>query len=267
MKLLKYELKIKLKGLILWSLGILLLFLSGSMEFEGIANANSESINVVLNYYPKIVLALMGITESIDFSVLDGYTWVLGYFGTLIGAFYAINLGNSIVNREFIDKTFEFLFTKPKKRGYILGIKILSGFICLTGFSIITFLGSVLIMNPVDKNINITNLMFLSCLGTFFTSILFYAISIFVSTLFKKRALNTKILNCFFLITFILGGVYDVIKNGEIIRYFSPLRYFLYDDALKGHLNIIFIIITIILNSILLLFSYKNFEKRDLTEI
>ncbi len=267
MKILKYELKIKRKALLFWSIGLILLYVAGSMEFEGIAGANSESIDVIFNYYPPIVLSLMGITEAIDFSSLNGYTWVLGYYGTVMASFYAITLGASVVNRELIDKTFEFLFTKPRKRTYILGMKILSGFLCLTAFSFINLVGSILIMNPVDKNLDISNLMILSSIGTYVTSVLFYAISLFVTTRMKKRSTSSKILNLFFLFTFVLGGVYDVTTNGEILRFFTPLRYFLYQDASANTINMWFVLIALALIMTLMVLAYKTFNKRDLTEI
>ncbi|ONI43061.1 hypothetical protein AN639_11415 [Candidatus Epulonipiscium fishelsonii] len=265
--MLKYELKIKYKAFTFWSIGLILLFIAGSMEFEGISGANSESIEVVLNYYPPIILSLMGITEAIDFSYLDGYTWVLGYFGTVIASFYAITLGLSIVNREFIDKTFEFLFTKPRKRKYILSIKIFSGFICLTAFSLINLFSSTLIMNPLDENIDISNLMFLSSIGTYIVSLLFYAISIFVSVLVKNRRQSSKIINLFFLFSFVLGGIYDVTENAEILRFFTPLRYFLYEEANVGVISVWFLLISFVLSVFLIAMAYKSFNKRDLTEI
>lgn len=267
MKLLNYELKIKRKAFLFWSIGLILLFAAGSMEFEGISGANGESIDMIFNYYPAIVLSLMGITEAIDFSALDGYTWVLGYYGTVLASFYAISLGASVINRELIDKTFEFLFTKPRKRAYLLSVKIASGALCLTAFSLINLAASILIMNPVDETMDITNLMVLSSAGTYITSLLFYAISLFVTAYMKKRSTSSKILNIFFLFTFVLGGVYDVTTNGEIMRLFTPLRYFLYQDASAGSINPWFVAISLALIAVFVTGAYKSFDKRDLTEI
>ncbi|OON98374.1 MAG: hypothetical protein ATN35_05400 [Epulopiscium sp. Nele67-Bin004] len=267
MQILKYELKIRLKPFILWCIALILLFVSGSMEFEGIAGANSESINVILNYYPPIVLALMGITESIDFVHLEGYVWVLGYMSTVIASFYALTLGSSVVNRELIDKTFEFLFTKPKKRTYILSIKVLSGILYLTGFSLLNFTCSLFMMNPLDANIDISNLMFLSSVGTYVTSLVFFVIAICISILVKKHEQSSKIINLFFLISFILGGIYDVVDNANILRIFTPLRYFLYKDAQGGNISISFILFSGMIIIVLMTIAYSFFKKRDLTEI
>lgn len=143
----------------------------------------------------------------------------------------------------------------------------MSGFLCLTAFSIINLVASTLIMNPVDKNSDISNLMILSSVGTYVTSILFYAISLFVTTRMKKRSMSSKVLNLFFLFTFVLGGVYDATTNGEILRFFTPLRYFLYQDASVGLINIWFVLISLVLMMTLMVLTYKSFDKRDLTEI
>lgn len=267
MEILKYELKIRYKALICWSIGLSLLFIAGSMEFEGLAGANSESIDVVLNYYPPIVLALMGITEAIDFSTLEGYVWVLGYFGTIIAAFYAITLGVSVVNRELIDKTFEFLFTKPVKRKYILSIKIIAGVLCLTLFSIINCLVSTLVMNPLDSNIDISHLMFISSLGTYIISLLFYTFSIFISAIMKQQGKGSKIINICFLVAFVLGSVYDVVEKSDLLRFFTPFRYFLYEEVSTGTTNSFFLGIPVLVSIVFLILAYSYFDKRDLTEI
>ncbi len=267
MKMLKYELRTRRKAFLFWSVSLILLFVAGSMEFEGISGANSESIEVVLNYYPPIILALMGITEAIDFSRLDGYTWVLSYLATVMAGFYAITLGMHVVNRELVDKTFEFLFTKPRKRKYILSIKVFAGLLCLTAFAIIHFVTSVFIMNPLDRQIDISNLMLLSTVGMYLITLVFYTLSIFVCALIKRRDRSSKILNGVFSLSVLLGGVYDVTHNAEGLRLLTPLRYFLYQDASKGMLNMWYVVGVVLLSGILLLQAYKLFEKQDLTEI
>jgi ABC-2 type transport system permease protein len=45
---------------------------------------------------------------------------------------YAVWLGHNAVSRESIDKTYEFLFTKPKSRTWFLSRKVLTGCLYLT---------------------------------------------------------------------------------------------------------------------------------------
>ncbi len=267
MNIIKYELKTKLKFLIFWCFGIILLLLVSSMEFEGISGANSESVQVVLDYYPPIVLALMGITEEIPFTTLLGYSWVLGYIIMVCVSIYGITLGMNVVNREVTDKTYEFLFTKPRKRRYILSVKILSSIICLAVVSFVIYLGFVLIMAPLDTSVDGNKMFMLSSLSTYIVSLIFFALSIFISSVAKTNARSGKISYLYFLFAFLMGAVYDVAPHVTFIRILTPLRYFTYHDAIDGTLSRLFIALslTIIVSATVLACNY--FEKKDFTGI
>ncbi len=267
MNILRYELRIKFKVFVFWSIGLILLLVAGGMEFEGVSGANSESVQIAFDYYPPIVLALMGITENVDFTSLLGYAWVIGYYSTLCGSVYAIILGSNVINRELIDKTFEFLFTKPRKRGYILNIKIVAGFVYLTMFSIINYLGLKLIIAPLDEKINYDDMLMISGLSTYIVSLVFYAIAIFISSTIKDYSKGSKLSFMILLFAFFTGAVYDVSPNMKFIQLFTPLRYFNYSDAIDGNINLLYLFFCAILIVTAVIVSHIYFHKRDITEI
>ncbi len=262
MNLLKYELKIKARPLLFWLIGMFSLVISGSMEFEGLAETDSESMAVLLAYYPPIVLSLLGITEQIDFLSLGGYTWVLGYYVTVIAGFYAITLGSSVANREFIDKTYEFLFTKPRQRSYVLCMKILSAVFCLTLFSLATYTSNLFLMSPLDKSVDIGGILLLHAVATYVVSLIFFAVSLFVSLLLKRDKAS-KVNFTLFLSAFILGGLIDVGENLGFLRVFTPLRYFVFADVESGNFPVGFLALSFGIIAMFLLFAFRIFSRKD----
>jgi len=127
MNILKRECRANLKTFLFWNLGLFVLAFTGMTKFTGIAAATGgEDINKILNQFPKVILAVLGIS-SVDISTLAGYYSILAFYALICGAIYAIHLGNNAVSREIVDKTYEFIFTKPCTKTYVLGMKVIAG--------------------------------------------------------------------------------------------------------------------------------------------
>ena len=76
MKLLNYECRIKGKALLCWSIG-LILYVAGSMEFEGIAGTNGEYSGDI-RLLSAHCAVYSGYYETIDFSTI----WL--YMGSVL---------------------------------------------------------------------------------------------------------------------------------------------------------------------------------------
>ena len=77
----------------------------------------------MLSQMPKPVLALFGMSE-VNIETLGGFYAVLEFYAMIVIGCYAVSLGTSAVLRESMDKTYEFLFTKPCGRLRILTVKV-----------------------------------------------------------------------------------------------------------------------------------------------
>lgn len=68
--------------------------------------------------------------------MLQGYMGILFYYILICTVIYAVHLGTAAVSRESVDKTYEFVFTKPLSRTRILGWKLSAAFFYLLAFCI-----------------------------------------------------------------------------------------------------------------------------------
>lgn len=258
MNILKRELRAGLKPFLFWTLGLFVLVFAGMVKYTGIS-AGGVSINELLAQFPRVVLAVLGIV-GIDIETLGGYYAVIVYFAIICVSIYAVFLGANAVNRESIDKTYEFIFTKPRSRKYILLMKLLSGFIYLSLFCLLHYLFSISATATLKLSENINHEMLLFSLSVFFVGLLFFGISTFAATIANRPEKGMFYGNLCFLFSFVIGIIYDMLENGKILRIFTPIRYFLPSDLLSGYLDPSYIVLCLVLTFLLFLGSFHFFE-------
>ncbi len=265
MNILKLELKFDLKRFIFWSVGLFILIIAGLTKFIGISSgAGGEGdITQLLDEFPKIILAMMGMA-NVNIDTLGGYYYILQYYALICVIIYSVHLGTSAVLREDFDKTYEFVFTKPRKRSFILTMKLLASFIYLFVFSLFNGLFSLISIKMLNIDADINRMIFLCMIVSFLVGLLVMCLSACIATLVKKPEQGTKISYLCFFAFFILGIIYDIVEKGGFIKLFTPIKYFEGNDLLNGKIDIVFIMICIVCSALLLLGAYKAFNKKDL---
>lgn len=255
------ELKSGRKAFLFWSIGLLFIVFAGMTKYTGFAG--NTQVTEIFSTMPKIVLAVFGMT-GVDISSLAGFYVMLAYYVMICAAIYGVSLGANAVNRESIDKTYEFVFTKPRSRNYILLMKLKSGLTYLLAFSLLNYILSVLSIMTITTNENINSLMITYSLIVFLVGLLFFSLAAFIATMAKKTEKGALYANLCFLFAFVVGMVYDMFDHVEILRYFTPLRYFLQEDLVQGKVDLIFILLPILLSAGFLVLTFVKFDKKDL---
>ena len=264
MNILKKELKTGLKPFIFWAIGLFFLVFAGVIKFTGISGAEGDAIKELFEKFPKIILALFGMS-GLDATSIDGYYGVLVFYALICGMIYGVSLGTNIINREVVDKTFEFIFTKPRKRSYIINMKFLSASIYLTAFSFFYYIFSILSIRTLDLEKNIDKEILLFSVVIFLISMLYCVIGMFIATIIKNYEKGNLYGSLFFFVTFILSIIYDVIENGSFIRIFTPFKYFVPTDIIEGKFEILPLIAVIAIILVLYIISIKIFEGKELS--
>lgn len=264
MNILKHELRVGLKTFLLWALGLFFLVFVGMVKYTGINGSASINVNELFDKFPRIVLAVLGMV-GVDVTSLGGYYAVITYYTFICVAVYALSLGLNAVNREAIDKTYEFIFTKPRKRNFILLVKYGASYIYLLLFCILNWLFSVAAVASLNIENTIENAMMLYSIVLFLLGMLFMAIGAFVGVMVKKTEKGSLYANLCFLVAFILSMIYDMMEHGGIVKVVSPLKYFAPKDVLSGKLDIVYVLLCIVVTLVLGIKTFFVFEKRDLT--
>jgi ABC-2 type transport system permease protein len=262
MNILKRELRTGLKPFILWIIVMFLLVYIGIVKFEG-ATGGEVNMSELIAQFPRIVLAVLGIV-GVDINTLGGYTAILTFYVLICAVIYAVHLGSNAVSRESIDKTYEFVFTKPCSRSRILAMKLAAAWIYLALFCVLYAIFSVKAAASIKTAEDITSAALLFTLTIFLIGSLFIALSAFLAAVSKRADKGSLLGNLAFLYAFILGVVYDMLENGGFIRVISPFRYFVGSDVLSGRLDPVYIALTVLLSAGSLYGAFVFFKKKDL---
>ena len=266
MNIYKHDLKINLKPFIFWTIGLLFLIIVGMTKFLGFSGSSGSEMTVILDKIPKIVMMVFGMAD-VDVLSVGGFYSVLENYIIICTIIYAIILGSNAVARESIDKTYEFVFTKPRTRGYILANKILASFTYLIIFCVLNLLISFAAFSILDINNTIGKEMILFAIANTLVGILFFTLSIFLAATAKKSEKGISSSFKIFMITYIVSIFYDVFEWPVFIKVLIPIKYFGAVDLLASNLDIMFVVLSLVLSGAFLALAFRAFEKRDLMAI
>jgi ABC-2 type transport system permease protein len=263
MNILKRELRAGLKPFVLWMVGVFLLVFIGIMKFEGVS-AGGADVSELLSSMPRVLLAVLGMT-GVDINTLGGYTSILFYYVLICAVVYSVHLGSSAVSRESVDKTYEFLFTKPCTRGHVLAMKLTAAWIYLLLFCVFSIIFSVAAVSTLKSPEDITAQIILFSLSLFLIGSLFLALSAFLSAVTKRPEKGSLYGNLAFSYAFILGVVYDMLDNAGALRLISPFKYFPAPDILEKSINPVYAGLALAMIAGFTWGAFVWFRKKDLT--
>ena len=261
MNILKRELRAGRKAFLFWMIGMFLLCYVGIIKYE--SYTTSGSMMELLNSFPRVVLAIMG-AVGVDIGKLSGYTALMFYYVLICAVIYAVHLGSAAVTRESVDKTYEFVFTKPCSRSRVLGLKLAAAYLYLTLFCIFNGVFALMAVSSLNAAENVTGITWFCTLTSFLVSALFVALSAFFASMAKKPEKGTLYGNLAFLYAFILGVAYNMLENPGVLKLISPFNYFSAVDQVAQKLDVPLTIVTLVLTCAFLLGSFARFGRKDL---
>jgi ABC-2 type transport system permease protein len=264
--MIQHEIKSNWKPFLYWTLGLTVLVLAGFAKFLGFDASSGVDVSALMAQFPKVFLAMFGMA-GLDIQSLGGYYAVLQNFVLLCTSIFAIQLGANAVSRESIDKTYEFIFTKPRTRNSILMAKLIAAILYLTAFSLLNFLFSHLALPLYKLENTITTPIFLFSFANYTVGLFFLSLSTLLSTLFARAENGMKAGNFAFLLFYMLSIVSDMIENPSRIQVISPMRYFTATELLNNRFSLIFFLIAIATSILALQIAFSAFRKRDLSAV
>jgi ABC-2 type transport system permease protein len=261
MNILKREMRAGRKAFLFWMIGMFLLCYVGIIKYE--SYTTSGSMMELLNSFPRVVLAVMGVV-GVNIGTLSGYTALMFYYVLICAVIYAVHLGSAAVTRESVDKTYEFVFTKPCSRARILGLKLTAAYIYLTLFCIFNGAFALLAVGSMNTTENVAGITWFCVLTSFLVGALFVALSAFFASMAKKPEKGALYGNLAFLYAFILGVGYNMLENPGVLKLISPFSYFSPADQVAQKLDVTLTIVTLALTCAFLFGSFARFKRKDL---
>ncbi|MFI3171250.1 MAG: ABC transporter permease subunit [Eubacteriales bacterium] len=264
MNILKQELLTNLKIFFFWTMGLVVFVFAGITKFTGIQEMNIQDMMEIFNEYPKIVLAIFGMPSGLDVTVFSGYYFVLNNYIIILICLYSIQLAVKAVTRESVDKTSEFLFTKPVTRSYILSMKLIASYVYVAIYCILNYVFTIIAMEMIGVNNEEMKTIVFRYFGvSLLLGTLFFATTVLISSGTKQIEKGAMYSNYVFFLAFGMGVVFDSLEETKYVQLISPLRYFPYEDVLSGEFKVGYIITCVVIIIISLIFGYRLFCKKD----
>jgi ABC-2 type transport system permease protein len=262
MNLFRKELKSGIKPFLFWTLGLFVLIFAGIVKSSA-AMADGQFMTELISKFPRIVIATMGMA-NVDIAQFGGFYAVLMQYVFVLTAVYAAHLGSGAVSRESVDKTYEFLFTKPRSRAFILARKLLSALVFLSAFACFNFVFSLLAVQQLGLTENYAALFARFSLALWLVGLVFLSLAALFAARFRVAEHGARAGNLAVLGTYALAVVYDLLEKPGILRLFTPFRYFLNAEVIGGSVSLLYALVCLALCGVFLLDAFRCFEKRDM---
>jgi len=179
----KKELRRTRFGLIIWSLIAGLITFFGILEYPVLQPMMGAMVAAVAAIPPAGQL-VFGI-YNVNLNDPIGNNVVMYYRAGLIVFTHAMFTGASVISKESRDKTAEFLFTKPYKRGAIVWAKILTAFANIFVVGVVALALSILSMAQITRDPGVYAHILTTGAGMFFTQCLLAALGLVCSAVFR----------------------------------------------------------------------------------
>ena len=273
------ELQANIKPLLVWSLTIILFNIAGMMKFEGIAAGDTEAVRQLTEAFPKVALAVMGIS-GLDMSTFAGYYAVLEFYVGIMAAVYAVALARNAVLREMVDGTYEFLFVRPVSRSTILTAKFVAALVDAIAFAAVNLVSSLACLPMLGDGSGSGGgvgaghglddgaaVIWRFSLWLFVMMLVFGAIGACASLVSSVPARGAAVGNGSVIVAYGAGVVYDMFSDHDasvVARILSPFRYATPDEVIAGHVPVPFAVLAALIVIAGFTATYIVFNTRDL---
>lgn len=259
------ELKRNRMNLWIWSAIVIGLTVLVMSIFPYMRNVGTEMANMMKSM-PEGITKAMGLDAQTWNSILGLYNTYYGIYIIVLIGIFASSTGATIISKEERDGTAEFLLTKPISRKNIFNTKILTLFtltIIVYAIQTITAFIGIIIFGESDINwstfitMHINGLIlivFFTCLGVI--------LSMFIQP--KKNFMGMVVGIVFG--SYFLNAIAKAADTVSWIGYISPFHYLDFTVSDPNYsVNYLTVGIMLLTSILLLLVSFKVYEKKDIS--
>jgi ABC-2 type transport system permease protein len=257
------ELKANRTALIIWSVCMFLLVVSGMAKYSAYSSGG-QALNDMFAKMPFSLKALLGF-GSFDMSRISGYFAMLFLYIEIAAAIHAVLLGSGIIAKEECDKTTEFLMAKPISRTGIVTAKLLAALVNILILNLVTLASSIMLVDAYNKGRDVSGEIAMFLLSMFLVQLIFLSLGTMLSSFIKNSKTAGSLAAGILLAAFVISRITDMTSRLNFLNVLSPFKYFSYQDMANGNgLNIGIILLSLALIAILFVLTYVLYRKRDL---
>ncbi len=220
------ELRNSKKSAIAWTISLSAVIFALLAFFPSFQNDSMLALaNAKLEGIDPAVLAALGLTTMIDFTVITNFFGYVLQFVTLALLVFVTQRAVNMLVQEETEGTIEFLYAKPVSRGQIFWQKIFAHLLInismLVIFAAVTVIGYLLFS---DKGISAAlkeSWMFYGSI--FFVEMVFMCVGLLASTIVRSAKAATGVSIGIVFGTFIIGMASAAVEKLSFLIYLSPM--------------------------------------------
>lgn len=257
------ELKANRKALIIWSICMFLLVLSGMGKYSAYTSGGASGD--IFNNMPYSIKAIFGF-GSFDITKMSGfYAFLFTYIQLTVGI-HAVLLGNSMIAKEERDKTTEFLIAKPVSRTAIITAKLLVALINIVIINLVSFISSIVMIAYYNTGESVIKGVIMMHVTMFMIQLIFLSVGALLAAFMRRSKASGSIATGIILGAYIISKITDLTDKVNVLNILSPFKYFSLADIInENKLSIIVIALTILLTAIFTVSTYFFYNRRDLS--
>jgi ABC-2 type transport system permease protein len=256
------ELKANRKALIIWSVSMFLLVLSGMAKYTAYSSGATSD---VFSKMPYSLKALLGI-GPFDVTTMSGFFAFLFPYLEITAAIHAVLLGSGIIAKEERDKTTEFLMVKPVSRVAIITSKFLAALVNVVIINIVTLISSIYLAAAYNNGKNISGEVETFLLSMFIVQLIFLSLGALLAAILKNAKASGSLAAGILFGCYVISKITDLTDRVNFLNVLSPFKYFSYQNIVNGNgLSLSIVILCILLVSAFTISTYFFYNKRDLS--
>ena len=252
------------KQMVYWGVGLAAMAL---MVVLMVPLFDMQDIKNLLETFPPIILAMVGIGKELEiFATSEGFV-ALGFFGksALIFAVYPVVMGMRITANEEDAGTMDLLLSLPVARARLLIEKFLAYSVSIVGVVVLIYLGMQLGVSIAGIDLDVVRLAEV----TFYLiplMVFMMAVTMLIAVVVRRRSVALGIVTAFVIASYMLQAVGAMAEGtvAEPIGFISFLTYYNTGDILTQGFIWNHIAGFVILSAALLLASLYQYERRDI---
>lgn len=262
MNIFRRELKASRRALIIWSVCMFLLVVSGMSKYTAYSSSGAGS--EIFDKMPHTMKALLGI-GTFDITQMSGFFAFLFLYIELTAAIHAVLLGSGIIAKEEQGKTVEFLMAKPVSRRTVITAKLLAALVNVVILNIVTLFSSIVMVAAYNKGKAINGEILLFLASMLLVQLVFLSLGGLVAAAIRNPKSSGSLAAAIVLGSFIISKITDLSDRLEALNVLAPYKYFSYADIAGGQgLSVLNAVLSLLLAAVFSFLMYYFYRKREL---
>lgn len=261
----KREMHANRVSILIWSAVMAAMAFLGFGEYGMVMGEGSNAnLDGVIAMMPRVLQVMFGM-GTLPIATPAGWFVCMYLWCALIAYVHAALLGAGIIAKEESDKTSEFLFTRPIKRGTVVAGKMLAAVVDLAVVVLAGWAATMIIFASYAKDAGLTGTIALTMLpGMYVTALVFLFAGFVLSSLCTGRGKAAQYAAILVILTYFAAVAIEMVGTVSYLNFLSPFKYFDATRVLDNGLEWPYLLLSAGLVAVMGYGTYFFYNRRDL---